>query len=79
MNDRINLQFPFPLGVSAYNDETGSGIHVALVSKSNECGIILYDRNNGGLINKYSLTSDPIMGDLKHMCIPNIKAEEVTY
>lgn len=66
---------PYPLGAHSIAD----GIQVSFVSKSENCGIIFYDRESGKRIKKIPFTPEERVGSIRYKWVPRMNAAQVSY
>lgn len=75
MTEKILHNYPHPLGAHMEN----GGVCFSYVSKSAACGILLYDRRTGKLIEKIPFTEDERIGHVYSKTVKNIDPAFTTY
>lgn len=71
-NRQIN---PYPLG--AHPQE--GGIRFSFISKKENCGVILYRREDGKRLQKIAFEEGERIGNVRYKWIPDVDADSVTY
>lgn len=71
-NERIK---PYPLGV--YRED--NGLRASFVSKMENCGLILYRKEDGSELRKIPFAPEDRLGNIHYGWIPDVDADDVTY
>lgn len=76
MTDRIKTQFkPYPLGAHA---EDGA-VRFSFISRNEDCGVILYDRNTGRKLRKIAFEQNERVGNIYCKYVTEYAPETIAY
>lgn len=73
-DNKIQIR-PYPLGAH----REANGIRFSCVSKADDCGVILYDRNSGRKLEKIPFLPEEKMGNVRYKWVPDIDVTKVSY
>lgn len=66
---------PYPLGAHAYK----GAVRFSFVSKSENCGVIIYDREMGKRLHKLPFAPEERIGNVYCKCLAGVDAEKISY
>jgi len=75
MTENYLQKKPYPLGAHMEH----GGVRFSFVSKSASCGILLYDRTSGKLLQKIPFSQEDRIGNVYCKMIQEINPEQITY
>ena len=75
MTKTFSHKQPYPLGAHT----EGGGVRFSFVSRAESCGILLYDRRTGSLLEKIPFAEEDRIGDVYCRTVSGIDTKVCTY
>lgn len=72
------MDYPFPYGVYLPGQET-DGIRVSFPSEEEDCGVLIYRKGGGRLLQKHAFRPQDRLGSIRYGVITGYKAEQISY